>query len=258
VEDASDAAWMAALAMGLLGSSHCVGMCGGIAGALGRSADQSPGALAGLGQGLRSQLALNAGRIASYALMGALAGALGLGVASALGPMGRSTLRLVFAALIVLVGLHVAGWWAGGASFIERPGAWLWARISPLTARIGPADRLWKRVALGGVWGWLPCGLVYAALASAAVAGTAAGGALFMVCFGLGTLPAVVATGVVAGRVEGLARHAGARGVAGALMVAFGVWTAWGAVGMGGHGAHAPASTTAPDAAGEHTEHHHH
>ena len=151
----------------------------------------------------------------------------------------------------------MGGWWAGAASF-ERPGAWLWARIAPLTGRIGAPDRLWKRVALGAIWGWLPCGLVYAALAGAAVVGSAAGGALYMLCFGLGTLPAVVATGVVAGRVEAWARNAGLRRLAGAVLVLFGLWTAAGTLTMGGHGAHHAGSNPDPAAPAEHGEHSHH
>jgi sulfite exporter TauE/SafE len=207
------------LVVGVLGSAHCVVMCGGIAGALAVAPDGG----GRLGAGGR-QVAYNLGRIASYAAAGALAGGLGIALATAFGATGAMLLRAAAALLLLALGLYLAGWWSGLAT-VERQGARLWRRVAPLAARLRPGRSLGGALALGMVWGWLPCGLVYSALALAATSGDWQRGALVMAGFGLGTLPAMVATGLVAGRLGGLARAAAPRRIAGVMLIAFGLWT---------------------------------
>lgn len=219
----------AAITLGLLGSPHCVGMCGGIAGALGRPGAGGPGPVT-------TQLLLGLGRIAGYALLGALAGALGLALGDVLGGAAGRLLRVGFGVLIALAGLSVAGLFAG-LGWLEALGARVWQRLSPLLGHLLPLDRPWKAVAAGALWGWLPCGLVYAALAGAIASAAAGRGALLMACFGLGTLPAVAATGALAGGLAERLRRRGARRLAGAMLLGFGVWTVLGALPMD-HGAH--------------------
>lgn len=207
------------VAVGVLGSAHCVVMCGGIAGALALA----PGARRG-GAALARQLAYNLGRVASYTVAGGLAGALGIAVAQLLGTTGTMALRAAAALLLLALGLYLAGWWSG-LGRLERQGARLWRRIAPLAARLRPAQSLGGALALGMLWGWLPCGLVYSALALAATSGDWQRGALVMAGFGLGTLPAMIATGALAGRVAGLARAVAPRRIAGVMLIAFGLWT---------------------------------
>jgi len=213
--------FFAALMIGLLGSIHCVGMCGGIVGALN----------AGLGPSRRSQLSLvahhltyNAGRILSYAIAGALAGLMGsLAIKFSLGtalPVGR----LIAGLFMIALGLYLAGWWYA-LTAIEKAGLHIWRRIEPLGRRFLPAETPARAFGLGLVWGWLPCGLVYSALALSMASASAGQGALIMLGFGLGTLPMLLAMGSVAGRLLGLVRRPAMRQIVGASIILFGVYT---------------------------------
>jgi hypothetical protein len=210
-------------------------MCGGISASLARAA-ASRG---------RAQLLYNAGRITSYALAGALAGQFGVSLFSLLGQSGALALRVLAGLFLIAAGLYLSKWWMGMAQ-LERLGSRAWRRIAPLVRSVGAPDRYWKWLALGAIWGWLPCGLVYAALAGAVAAGSALQGGLWMVCFGIGTLPAMLAGGALSGALLGFSRRARTRRAAGALLVGFGIWTVAAAVLWehphgGGHAAHARA-----------------
>ncbi|MBW2274924.1 MAG: sulfite exporter TauE/SafE family protein [Deltaproteobacteria bacterium] len=217
-----------AFLLGLFGAVHCIGMCGGIVGALTQTAPNRAITHSVLTPPqLVYPLGYSLGRIASYTIAGALAGALGFALAQGVGPAGSKAMRLLAGLFMIAGGSYVANWWLGMTRF-EALGAHLWRHVSPLTRHFQPADQVWKVLVLGALWGWLPCGLVYAALAMAATTGTASGGALFMLSFGLGTLPALVATGALASTLSRFTRKSGARWVAGGLVVAFGVWTIMG------------------------------
>lgn len=210
------AEWIAAFLIGLLGSTHCLGMCGGIVGALTYSLD--PATRASPRRFLLFKLAYNGGRIASYMLAGALVAA-GAGVVSAnagaTAPMVMSTIGALF---LVAVGLHIGGWLPGFAR-VEAIGRPLWQRLEPFGRRLLPVQRPGQALAFGLVWGWLPCGLVYSALAYSLSTGDALRGGLFMGFFGLGTMPALLTLGLVA-RGAGLRlRHPGVRRVAGILVM---------------------------------------
>ena len=212
-----------ALLLGLFGSTHCIAMCGGIAAALGQSGSLGPAGGAAAGVGAWQGAALDSlGRITSYALAGAVVGLFGDAFATWSGL--SMPIRLLAGALIAVLGLHVAGWWNGGV-LLEQIGQAGWRRLAPLVRRVGPADRAWKRFALGLLWGWLPCGLVYAALVAAAATGGALEGATFMGAFGLGTLPALVALGGLGGRVRGWLARRSTRRAAGLALVVFGFWS---------------------------------
>ncbi len=206
-----EAGLLAALVAGLVGSTHCLGMCGGIAGALGVAA------------GGRGSLvvAYSAGRIASYAVAGAAVGALGAGLAG-LGAAGPA-LRIVMGLAFILLGLQVAL----GLKLLaplEAAGAKLWQRLAPVARSLMPPRRVPQALALGALWGWLPCGLVYGMLAAAAASGSAANGAAFMAVFGLGTAPAMIGVAWASGRGSGwlTARR---RRALGWVLVAMGAWT---------------------------------
>ena len=173
---------LTALFAGLLGSAHCFGMCGGIAGGLGTLARRQP----------LAALAFNAGRLTAYTLLGASAGLLlgGVGTALELPAWGRG-LRLVAALLIALVGLQMLSGWRV-LDVLERAGGRVWARVAPLAARLASHPGLPGRLALGLCWGLLPCGLVYTMLLAAGATGRPTAGALLMLVFGLGTLPSML------------------------------------------------------------------
>lgn len=205
-----------AFLIGLLGGAHCVGMCGGIVGAL---TVQVPGRRRPWGL----HLTYSAGRIASYALAGAvmgLVGSMGLFFDRVL-PV-QLLLYLFANLLLVLLGLYLAGF---GKLLLplEGLGARLWRRIHPYSARVLPADTVGKAFALGALWGWLPCGLVYSLLATAMLSGGAGAGALVMLAFGLGTLPNLLLAGMIFKRLRDITSDRRVRIAAGALVAAFGV-----------------------------------
>jgi sulfite exporter TauE/SafE len=200
----------AAFAAGLLGGVHCAGMCGGIVASLSFSAR---GSIVG------RQLAFNAGRIGAYAAAGAIVGGFGMFFAT----LAAQTALFVLAnALMVLLGLYVAGW-GGLVLKLESAGRGLWRRIEPHARRLFPVDSTPKALAAGALWGWVPCGLVYSMLTLALASGDAASGALVMAAFGLGTLPTLLTAGLAAQKLSGFRRHAWIRYPAAVAIIAMGV-----------------------------------
>ncbi|MEE4659118.1 MAG: sulfite exporter TauE/SafE family protein [Halieaceae bacterium] len=223
---------LAALLLGFLGSSHCLVMCGGISAALGMgAAPEHRGRLI---------LLFQVGRVLTYMALGAGLGALLAGVAGLHG-MALPVLRLVSAALLVSMGLTIANVWPGLA-WLERAGQRLWQRIQPLARRHMPVSSARDAVLLGLYWGFLPCGLIYTALAWSATAGTPLQAAGLMGLFGLGTTPAMLATGLAANRIAALLKQKNLRQVAGLLLILAGLWTGYIAIAHGSHAAHTPES----------------
>jgi hypothetical protein len=202
---------------GLLGSTHCLIMCGGLATALG----------AGPGQrDARVSVLYQVGRVLSYSTAGAIAGALGAGGARLLSVHAGDYLRIGTAAIVVLIGARLALGASVEISWMrwpERLGTHLWRALAPLTRARLPVSGL-RPLLMGMLWGWLPCGLVYSALVAAAVSGGFAQGALSMLAFGLGTVPAMLGMGFLGAK---LPRPNGPSArLLGAGIVACGLWTA--------------------------------
>lgn len=214
----SELTLVAALLIGFVGSTHCLGMCGGIAGALGSSAPKGSALTAA-----SYAMAYNTGRITSYALFGAVVGFLGAVAGSGLdSQVWLGLLRVVTGLVMVGIGLYLLVNWSG-LRRIEALGAGLWRHISPLARRLLPPRNQLQAFAVGGLWGWLPCGLVYTMLLTAAVSGSTLSGASVMIAFGLGTLPAMAGV-TVAGNL--LRKHMfKLRRAGGSLILAFGIWT---------------------------------
>ncbi|HEK1011541.1 TPA: sulfite exporter TauE/SafE family protein [Pseudomonas putida] len=205
-----------ALVLGLLGGGHCLGMCGGLMGALTLAIPPEQ-----RGRRARLLLAYNLGRILSYACAGLLLGLAGWAVASSPAAMA---LRVVAALLLIAMGLYLAGWWSG-LTRIEALGRGLWRHIQPMASRLLPVSSLPRALLLGALWGWLPCGLVYSTLLWAASQGNAGYSAALMLAFGLGTWPVLLATGLAAEQVNSLLRRRSVRMAGGLLVILFGVWT---------------------------------
>lgn len=212
----------AAFLGGLMGSVHCLAMCGGIATGL--------GAASGAGVAARpawnAAATLNAGRVAGYALAGALAGALGLGLQRIAGFIDlQLPLRVALGVVLMAVALRVAGvgdrWNA-----LNRIGAPLWRRLQPLQRRLLPAHTPMRRIALGVLWGWLPCGLSGSLLLVAWLEAHALHGALVMLAFGLGTLPVMVPLTYSGTRLDRGVARARNRRVAAAVIFVAGALTA--------------------------------
>lgn len=185
----------AAFVTGLLGSAHCFGMCGGLSGLFAVNTHVAS---------LRSQIpmaaAYNTGRILSYALLGSIVAALGKTVVGSI-PGLAAPVRLFSGLLIVIVGLQVAFNWRFLAA-VEKAGANLWNRIAPAARELLPVTSIPKALGLGLLWGWLPCGLVYSVLLIAATTANPLHGGMVMVAFGLGTMPAMIATGISASKLS--------------------------------------------------------
>ena len=226
--------------IGLLGGVHCVGMCGGIVSAFsiatpGRRPFPVAVTAATAGSPIRPAtflaaaadsgtrvLAFNAGRIGSYAIAGALAGLLG-SVPALINLAAVQTAAYWLAnAMLVALGLTLMNAWHGLAR-IEQAGQVIWRRVQPAIRRLLPVQHAWQALALGGLWGWVPCGMVYSVLMTALLTGSAAQGALVMLAFGLGTLPLLFSIGIAGTSMQAFLQRPRVRIAAGALVLAFGV-----------------------------------
>ncbi|NGZ83331.1 sulfite exporter TauE/SafE family protein [Duganella aceris] len=254
--------------VGMAGSIHCVGMCGGIVGALAATAQPNraarttapramgqvrtagkTGAATGARAGkareaaapdratipiaraatnaLSHVLAYNAGRVGSYMLAGALAGGVAGGARDLIALAGVQAVFYWLANLMLIaLGLHLMNAWRGLA-VLEQGGRVLWQRaqpaMAPMMRSLLPADQAHKAFALGALWGWLPCGMVYSALATAMLSGSTASGAAVMLAFGLGTLPMLTGLGLLGARLQRAMQKRPVRIGCGLLVLAFGM-----------------------------------
>ena len=247
---------LTALTTGLMGSLHCLGMCGGISATVALAsppAGQPDGSTlrpvpvtlvampmparagatswpsAGFSVAEGNVIAFNAGRIASYAIAGAMAGTLGGAIAG----FGQGwvisetlpvrTLLFLFANLmIVFTGLYLLGVPQLLAP-LERAGGRVWRHVSPWSRKLLPLRTLSHAALFGMLWGWIPCGMVYAMLLTAMSAGSTTAGATTMLAFGAGTLPAMVGAGWSAGKLHAWTRNPRVRLAAGMAVVAMGL-----------------------------------
>ena len=211
---------LSALATGLLGSTHCIGMCGGISAALSFALPTESRT------GLRLfiyQVAYNSGRILTYVILGVVVGSLAQSIP---GSWAQSPWpRLVAGLFMMLMGLYLAGWW-NLLGKLEGMGSRLWRYLEPLRRHLLPVNHPLKAVAAGAVWGFLPCGLVYSALTLALARSDSLVSGGVMLAFGLGTLPVLLVSGTLAGQLRQWLQRQSVRRLAGVLVILFGVWTA--------------------------------
>jgi len=207
----------AAFLLGLFSTLHCIGMCGGIIGALSLS----------LPADIRNSrtklftfvLSYNIGRLASYSIAGLIAGAAGTSVLQSTGfDQGHTLLRYIGVSMMIAIGLYLTGWLPQLAS-IEKIGIPLWKRLEPIGRKLTPVASIPKALTYGLIWGWLPCGLVYFVLIWALTAGDAIHGALTMLAFGLGTLPTLLSAGLMTSWITRFANSTHARQVVGSLII---------------------------------------
>ena len=175
---------VSALILGLLGGGHCLGMCGGLMGALTLAIPKEQRS-----RRFRLLLAYNLGRILSYATAGLLIGLAGWAVANSPAAL---FMRILAGLLLIAMGLYLAGWWSG-LTRIESLGRGLWRYIQPVANRLLPVSSLPRALLLGALWGWLPCGLVYSTLLWSASQGNALDSALLMLAKFSGVTPVMPA-----------------------------------------------------------------
>ena len=233
-----------AFIIGLLGSGHCLAMCGGITtmltSAIGPSNNQPSQENTTRGdipikvstskvncspQTFRVNLIFfyHIGRIASYCLIGAIVGFTGSIAAKNIG-LPIAGLRLVAAVFLIFLGLYI-GKWLLWLNRVESLGEGLWRYLSPLAKHVIPVDNRKKSLALGALWGWLPCGLVYSTLTWSLASGSSISGASIMLFFGLGTLPALIALSLGIGSIKNLLVNTTFRNTMALSLIAYGLYS---------------------------------
>jgi len=243
---AMDATFYSAVTIGFLGSVHCIGMCGGIVSALNAGLTESHRQSRSLL--LAYNVTYNAGRILSYCAAGAIAGLVGAQSTKLALDVVLPAGELIAGLVLIALGLYLAGW-NRAIAWLETLGAYLWKYIQPLGKGFMPVKSPIHAFGLGIVWGWLPCGLVYSALALAMLSASPLQGAFVMLGFGLGTLPMLLFMGRAYDFLRGLVRNPAVRRLAGAVVILLGLYTmVSGAPGVPGHGhQQAPAGHSHPD-----------
>ena len=243
MSDIGDMSVLAMFVIGLMGAGHCVGMCGGIVAALGFATE-------GKGRRWPILLSYNLGRILSYSVAGGLVGLLGL--------FGREYLFLgpwlrgLSGVLLILMGLYLADWWRV-LSWLERGGQYIWRYLQPLGNGLFRVTGAGRGFLFGMLWGWLPCGLVYSALAFAAATAEPLSGALAMAAFGVGTLPAMLAGGFFSTQLKQWLQGRVLRSLMALVLILFGAWIVWSAM---AHAHHQPVEAASENGTSN-TDHQH-
>lgn len=203
-----------ALLIGLFGASHCLVMCGGIAAAAGHAGGQHK---------LRAAVLFNLGRLSSYTLAGFIVGYAGLWLGEQHQFLMLS-LRTIAGIMLILMGLYLARW-ASWLTKVEAIGQFAWRYIQPSAQkRLGKTD-VPSQLILGMLWGWLPCGLIYSTLSWVAANGDPINGALAMMMFGTGTLPAIFSASLASASIMTIINHKMTRAIAATLLIGYGIWT---------------------------------
>lgn len=248
----------AALSMGLFGSPHCLGMCGGIVAAFGIS-------MQNLSPAKRHLLitGYHLGRLASYVILGIIASIFGQEL---LAPFltGNDLPRYLLGGAFVFVGLMMLG--LPVLNQLEKLGLKLWNALAPIRSKVLPMNSLPKALAAGLLWGFLPCGMVYGALVVAstiAIKDTSYLGSVgFMALFWLGTLPMLLATGTVIAWLRNKIARLNLRAMSGVVLVLSGLLSAFSSPIMhslhGDHAHHAHSHATHDHSGENHTHHNHH
>ena len=208
------ALFLAAFSMGLFGSPHCLGMCGGIVTAFGLSmqhvSDSKKNGLI---------LTYHLGRLISYSLLGLIASLVGVAIFQSI--MSNSAPRIVLGVVLVLIGLAMLG--LPLFNQLEKVGMRFWQSLAPIRKKVFPIDSFGKALFAGLLWGFLPCGLVYGALMMAIAGNNITTGAALMFVFGLGTMPMLIATQKTVGMLQSNIKHFRLRQINGVIMLLSGL-----------------------------------
>lgn len=210
--------YFSAFMIGLLGSGHCVVMCGGISTMLTTAISNTTHF-----KKYMIIFAYNFGRVASYSLIGALVALTSSMAAKNIG-FPVAILKTLAGIFLILLGLYL-GQWLMWLSRVEHLGKSLWRYISPHTKKFIPINNIKSAFALGALWGWLPCGLVYSTLTWALASADVVNGALIMFFFGLGTLPALMSISLGTISIRSLLSHQLFRRLAAFGLILYGLYT---------------------------------
>ncbi len=213
-----EAALLAGFLAGLFGSTHCLGMCGGIAGMLHA---QLPGEKPWLAGGF------HAGRITSYLIIGLIATGIGLLPATLMPDYAPMVMRILLGIMLVAMAVYIAvpGRFRDVAGELAAP---LTRRLTPLFARFLPVKSFDNALGLGLLWGLLPCGLLYSVVAAAVLLADPLATTAMIVAFGIGTIPLLLGTGLAALKFRSAINRRGLRLLAAGLVALSGLLVALG------------------------------
>ncbi len=203
----------AAILIGLMGAGHCATMCGPTTIAL-VSRTATP----------KQPLAAHAGRVLTYALLGALAAALTGEVTQFLrNEVFRVAWFLVPNLLLVFSALYLMGYQQAYAP-VESFGRAVWTRMSGARQLVQTRGGFWGDLLRGGLWGFLPCGMVYSALGLAVLTLDPLAAALVMIAFGVSTLPVLLALGLLSQQTLSKLKQPKVRRSLGIALLALAIW----------------------------------
>ena len=225
---------------GLVSTLHCWGMCGGITTLLVTQTSQAQNKAFNL-----SALYYNLGRIFSYALIGLLAGIFSQFSSNVFFfNSGHIALQIFSSLILILIAMKILGRFVL-LDFIENHMRIIWAPMQKVLATLLPAQTPIQQFSVGMIWGWLPCGMVYSILLLALASGNAIDSMLYLLCFGIGTLPGMFSLGLGADSFLKRMDHQSFRYVSAAIIILIALWQPlnW---------------LVQPEAHHQHEHHHHH
>ncbi len=203
--------YLAAFLLGIVSSGHCLGMCGGLMVAAGFNTSKP-----------RIAVGYNFGRLLTYMLLG-----LSFGALSALLPTNFiPVLKVISASLLILTSLYLLGinHWVNKVEIIGLP---IWKIAKKSANHLLPIKSFPASILLGLLWGLIPCGLVYTALAFSLSQSSALGSSFIMLSFGLGTYPAMIGASLLAIRLRPWLTHPTIRTLLAILLFLFAITMLW-------------------------------
>ena len=217
-----EAALLAGFLAGLFGSTHCLGMCGGIVGLLHAQLPKGGTWLA---------VGFHVGRITSYLIIALIATGIGMLPANMLPDGAPLIMRIALGVMLVMMAVYIAlpGRFRDLAGQLASP---LTRRLMPVFARFLPVKSLDNALGLGLLWGLLPCGLLYSVVAAAVLMADPIATTSMVLAFGVGTIPLLLGTGLATMKFRSAINRRGLRWTAAlllaltGLLVAFGPWLA--------------------------------
>lgn len=206
---------LVAFTLGILGGAHCIGMCGGVIGALSMAVQKDKH-----WQRVLIIANYNLGRVLSYVFIAFLFYQF---TAFAQSYFSFRIMRFIAALLLIAMGLYLGNWWHG-LTRLEALGGFIWRSLQPLSRSLLPVQNGAQAFLLGCLWGWLPCGLIYSALVYSGTAASLPIALLTMLFFALGTMPAVLSAGLMAERFASLLKQKQLRTIFAITIIAYGLW----------------------------------
>lgn len=187
------------------------------------------------GAAFSNALSYHVGRLSGYTLAGAICGLIGATLQTVL-DLARigATLRIASGVLLLSIALRMLSPW-NPLRWLETLGAKFWRSLQPFTLSAGARSGSAHAIALGFLWGWLPCGLVYSMLLFAALSADAWNGSAILLAFGLGTLPSMLTSSVLAAQMQRLLKNRWPRYASAVLLLTFGAWMIWVSLPARGH-----------------------